>query len=69
MKSGRRRPIQKAITPKGIADQFRDLQKLQAKVSQAELADAQKKASVETKVKGNGGSPPGPPSGRGRTRC
>lgn len=35
MKSPRRRPIQKAETPKDIADQFREWQKLRIKVSKA----------------------------------
>jgi hypothetical protein len=61
MKSRCRRTIQKAKTPKDIADQYMEWQELRAKVSKAELAAAQSKAaSVETKVKGNGGKPPKP---------
>jgi hypothetical protein len=67
MKSGRRRPIQKAKTPKDIADQFREWQVLRAKVAKAELAAAQSKtASVEMKSKGNGHGPR-KPTGRSRT--
>jgi hypothetical protein len=57
MKSPRRQPIQKAKTPKDIADQFREWQKLRIKVSKAELAAAQRAtADVETKGEGNGRS-------------
>jgi hypothetical protein len=67
MKSGRRRPIHKAKTPKDIADQFRKWQKLRIKVSVAELAIVQKKtASVEPKVTGNGHSPRKPNGRRGK---
>jgi hypothetical protein len=65
MKARRSRPIQKAKTPKDLADQFREWQELRAKVSKAELAAAQSKAaSVETKVKGNGRKPPKPTTRR-----
>ena len=48
--SRRRQTIQKAKTPKDIADQYRELQELRAKVSKAERATAQSKAvSVENK--------------------
>jgi hypothetical protein len=58
MKPSRRRSIQKAKTPKDIADQFREWQELRIKVSKAELVAAQDKtAPVEPKVNGNGHSP------------
>jgi hypothetical protein len=41
MKARRRRPIQKAKTPKDLADQFRRWQEFRAKVSKAELGAAQ----------------------------
>jgi hypothetical protein len=59
MKPSRRRHIEKANTPKDIADQFRELQKLRIKVSEAELAAVQEKAvDVETQVEGDGHSQP-----------
>jgi hypothetical protein len=57
MKSGRRRPIQKAKTPKDLADQFRELQELRVKVSAAELAAQSRPVSVEPKVTGRGRRP------------
>jgi hypothetical protein len=68
MKSPRRRPIQKAEeTPKDLATHFRELQELEVKVSEAELAVAQKTtANVKTKVD-ESGRPPRKPTGRGRT--
>jgi hypothetical protein len=63
MKSSRRRPIQKAKTPKDLADQFREWQELRAKVSKGDLAAAQnQKAPIETKSKENGQSPRKPPA-------
>jgi hypothetical protein len=65
MKSGRRRPIKKAKTPKNIADQFREWQELRIRVSEAELAAAQNRtAGDETKSRGNGHTRR-KPSGRG----
>jgi hypothetical protein len=59
MKPSRRRHIDKVNTPKDIADQFRELQKLRIKVSEAEIAAAQKKAvDVETQVEGSVHSKP-----------
>jgi hypothetical protein len=62
MKSPRRRPIQKAKTPKDVADQFREWWELRIKVSRAELAAQNKTADVEA----NGRSPR-KPTGRSRT--
>jgi hypothetical protein len=65
MKARRRRPIQKAKTPKDLADQFRQWQKLRAKISKAELGAAQaRQLPSETKVKGNGRKPPKPTTRR-----
>jgi hypothetical protein len=59
MKVRRRRPIQKAKTPKDRADQFWRWQELRAKVSKAELGAAQaRRLPSETKVKENGRKPP-----------
>jgi hypothetical protein len=68
MKPPRRRPVQKAKTPKDIADQFREWQQLRIKVTKTELAAAQREmADVGTKVEGNGHSPR-KPGGRSRTQ-
>jgi len=64
MKPGRRRKIEKAKTPKDIADQFREWQKLRVEVSKAELAAAKRKAA-EPKIEGNGGARK--PTGHSRT--
>jgi hypothetical protein len=65
MRSRGRPTNPKAKTPKDIADQFRELQELRAKVSKAELAASQSKAaSIETKVKGNGSKLPKPATRR-----
>jgi hypothetical protein len=53
MKPGRRRNY-KAKTPKEIADQFREWQRLRIKITKGELATA---VDVETKVEGNDRSP------------
>lgn len=53
MKSARRN-LENANSPKDLADQFRELQKLRIKVSKAEHAAAQEKAaSVETPIDGS----------------
>jgi len=64
MKPGRRRQIEKTKTPKDIAEQFREWQKLRVEVSKAELAAAKRKAAG-AKIEGNGGARK--PTGRSRT--
>jgi hypothetical protein len=64
MKSGRRNKNKNS--PKDLADQFRELQKLRIKVSKAERAATQKRpANVETQIDKSGSSET---INRGRTR-
>ena len=66
MKSSRRMRIQKAKAPKDLAALFREWQELRTRVSEAELAAAQREAAdVEKMVEGNRRSPR-KPAGRGR---
>jgi hypothetical protein len=67
MKLPRRRPNRKAKTPKDLATQFLEWQKLRVEVSKAELAGAQKATADETKVEGNGPQPAKTNRPRGRT--
>jgi hypothetical protein len=55
MKSGHRRRLDKANTPRDLVNQFRELQELRIKVQKAELATAKKKAvDAETQAERNG---------------
>jgi hypothetical protein len=64
MKSGRRN-LKNASSPKDLANQFSELQKLRIQVSKAELAATQERpAGVEAKSNGDS---QGKTSNRGRT--
>jgi hypothetical protein len=58
MKPSHRRRVKKAKTPKDIADQFRELQKLRIEVMEAELAAAQTVVDVDKQVEENGHNKP-----------
>ena len=59
MNSPRRRPIRKAKTPKDLATQFLEWQKLRAEVSKAELAAAQRPSRIYEQSR----KPPNNPNG------